>query len=499
MEEHKIFIVLSLLLIYTLTINKNLFYVLLVIFTSVLLYHKKNIQLSIFFLLFYVLSIIILNRNRKKFEHYKKIRENFQNTEQEDPVPTTTPNRENERTFIVTENVNEKQFADSYHSMTMDDYQKTFFVLNSLFEGEYLEKNKEEIEKILVEYKVNNLFDLSVNILNKENNVVYNNFLEKITCITENGETNYLDCNNTNFNKLQSFAELNLIFCLEIDKIVELINVHKVYQLCDLAAKRYLLKDGEIETFQYSGLEYYLNERTFNNKYYEILRILELDQELNNPTMLRETLYNYNDKNKEVVKDLNSIMVLFNYFKIFDEILLNYDELEYNWELVVLKSANLNQPYWNTLYYFRKYDIKNRIIRAINKYTKSEEDIFSIELDDKCKVIEKEPEEKTEYKVITDNKNNCDTQEELAVLKDLSLDYIIKNFSQKMIDIINDMVLLFNRRCQVDCPDNNSAFSKYIFYFREIMIILSKEERMFFVGILITLLGILLNFVDLSN
>ena len=61
----------------------------------------------------------------------------------------------------------------------MDNYQKTFFVLNSLFEGEYLEKNKEEIEKILVEYKVNNLFDLSVNILNKENNVVYNNFLEK--------------------------------------------------------------------------------------------------------------------------------------------------------------------------------------------------------------------------------------------------------------------------------------------------------------------------------
>ena len=102
--------------------------------------------------------------------------------------------------------------------------------------------------------------------------------LKKITCINENGETNYLDCNNTNFNKLQAFAELNLVFCLEIDKIVELINVHKIYQLCDLAAKRYLLKDGEIETYQYSGLEYYLNERTFNNKYYEILKILELDQ-----------------------------------------------------------------------------------------------------------------------------------------------------------------------------------------------------------------------------
>ena len=47
-----------------------------------------------------------------------------------------------------------KKFSDTYHSTTKDNYQKTFFVLNSLFEGEYLEKNKEEIEKILVEYKV---------------------------------------------------------------------------------------------------------------------------------------------------------------------------------------------------------------------------------------------------------------------------------------------------------------------------------------------------------
>ena len=56
---------------------------------------------------------------------------------------------------------------------------KPFLSLNSLFEGEYLEKNKEEIEQILVEYKINNLFDLGLNILNKENNVIYNNFLGK--------------------------------------------------------------------------------------------------------------------------------------------------------------------------------------------------------------------------------------------------------------------------------------------------------------------------------
>jgi len=216
--------------------------------------------------------------------------------------------------------------------------------------------------------------------------------------------------------------------------------------------------------------------------------------------MIRETLYNYNDKNKRVVKDLNSIMVLFDYYKVFDEILLNYDEIEYNWELVVLKSADLNQPYWHTLSYFKDYNLKDKIIRGINKFTKSEEDIFSIELADKCKppdITEKVEEE--EYKIISKNKNKCDTDEELVILKELSINYIITNFTKKLNDIINDLIELFNNRCNVDCPDNDSMFGKYIYYFREIITILSKDERMFFVGLLITFIAIVLNFIDLSN
>ena len=59
------------------------------------------------------------------------------------------------------------------------------------------------------------------------------------------------------------------------------------------------------------------------------------------------------------------------------------------------------------------------------------------------------------------------------------------------------MIQLFNRRCSVDCPDKNSKFGIYLFYFKEIAKILSKDERLFFVGLLI--IGIVLNFVDLSN
>ena len=81
----------------------------------------------------------------------------------------------------------------------------------------------------------------------------------------------------------------------------------------------------------------------------------------------------------------------------------------------------------------------------------------------------------------------------------MSVDYVLKNFSSKMIDIINDFVTLVNRRCAVDCPDNDSKFGKYIFYIKEIAKIMTKDERLFFVGLLFFMIGILMNFVNLSS
>lgn len=503
MEHNKLFIVFLLLTVYLLTINKKLFIVTFLFLISFLLYLNNKVKLSLTFLVIYLLTLII-NKKVEKFRS-KKI-EKFQSSNTINSITRMAINKneilDEDDTSILLTKPSFSQESDSQHTMSMEDYQKTFFVLNSLLETDYVEKNKENIQKILVEYKINNLFDLAINILNKDENVIYNNLLEKITCIDENGRINYLQCNNNNYKKLRGFSELYLVYNLDIDKIVELINVHKIYALCDLAAKKYLLKNGEIETAQYYGLQYYLNEKSFNDKYYEIIKILGLTNELDNQIVIRETLYNYNDKNKKLAKDLNSIMVLFEYFKVFDEILLNYDELEYNWELVILKSVDLNQPYWDNIHYFSNYNIKEKIIRSINKFTKTEEDIFSIELAEKCKDYKekvKEAKEEEEYKVLPEEKNNCDDDKEFVILKDLSIDYILKNFSIKIIDIINELVTLFNRRCAVDCPDNESKFGIYIFYFKEIAKILSKDERLFFVGLLVLLIGILLNFVDLSN
>ena len=84
---------------------------------------------------------------------------------------------------------------------------------------------------------------------------------------------------------------------------------------------------------------------------------------------LRERLYNYHNSNKEVVKDLNSIMVLFDYYSVFDRYVLNIEDDDYNWDLGILKSVDLNMPCWENVSFFEKYDVKNRIIKSINRLT----------------------------------------------------------------------------------------------------------------------------------
>ena len=57
--------------------------------------------------------------------------------------------------------------------------------------------NSSQLEKILDDYKIVDIYDLSKKVLNKKKNPVYNNFLEKITCREQN-KVNYILCDNKN-------------------------------------------------------------------------------------------------------------------------------------------------------------------------------------------------------------------------------------------------------------------------------------------------------------
>ena len=382
-----------------------------------------------------------------------------------------------------------------------------------------MNKNKDTIEKVILNYKIRNVYDFGDKILNINENPLYNNFLEKITCITPDG-VNYIDCDNINYTKIYAFSELIKVFTLSIEKVVELINKHKLYKLCDLSGKRDILLDIDNQTsfgYEYDGLLYYLNEKSFSEKYFKILELLELDQYLNNKNKaisLRERLYNYRDKNKKVTKDLNSILVLFNYYEVFDPLRMNYDEDDYNWDYSILKSVDLNRSYWDTIDYFVDYDVKQKIIDKINKLTETEEDIFQHKLnpifDDNEKkvlsVMDKENKETKsdlylkEYKLLQDLNTKSNEKENVNLLKELNLESIKNNFGNIFVDIIKDLSTLYSRRCALDCSNKpNTYINSIAFYFNEIIIILTKKGRMFYVGLFVIFISFMLYFIEISN
>ena len=408
-------------------------------------------------------------------------------------------------------------------------------VLRALIEPEYLDKNMEFIERVLDDYKIVDIYDLSKKVLNKKKNPVYNNFIEKITCREQN-KVNYILCDNKNYKNIYAFCELIIVFVLDIDKIIELINEEQIMSVCELSSKKYILEKIDNNTsygFELLGLQYYLNEKSFTRKYYDILRLLELDKELKikddeKHLTLREHLYNYHNPNTKVVKDLNSIMVLFDFYNIFDSYVLNMDDDDYNWDLGILKGVDLQMPCWDNVNFFVEYDVRERIIRTINRLTsvddeflnrgdnptnpyaedglnpysqqnklQSNQDIYEEEDDifqNDLKTFRKR------YKTMYDKKDTENKKTQDILNNKLSLKFIKENFSSKFVEIIDEIVLLSTRKCDLECENSsNPLFSKCMFYVIEIFKILTSKERMLFVGILLIIVSILLNFIIASK
>ena len=393
MNTNKLFLLVLLLVLFVISTNKILLIPVTLIVTGFFIVKKQyNIAIIVLSTLFVV--SLIYNNNLEFFgSNNDKNDDNDDNDDKEDKEETTTASDDNEETTTASDDNEETTTAitttstqdNSIHTIGVTDYSKLLFVLNSLLDNKYFKKNRKNIEKVINTYKIDSIFDLSKKVLNKEKNPIYNNFIEKITCIDNNGETCFIQCDNDNYKKLYAFCELLLVFTLDLDKILELINKNEIMSVCQLSANRVVLEDFDNQTsfgYEKIGLEYYLNEKSFSRKYFDILKMLELDKLISNKPeeahlSLREKLYNYHDSKTSEVKDLNSIMVLFDYYTIFDSYVLNLEDDDYNWNLGILKSVDLMHPCWENVVFFTKYNVKDRIIKSINQLTSVDDEFLN--------------------------------------------------------------------------------------------------------------------------
>ena len=498
-----------LLILFINSINTKLLLISIFCFLGICIYFKKNQLLIIGLALLYILSLF--NNRTEGFD-------TTSSTHHHKEVPTTHHHDSEHNKHHITEQSLQSLQSNGVPKvkdrhevivLTPSNYSEIYYVLSSLLDTEYLESNKESIEEVIINNgSIKDIFTLSDSILNVKNDKQYNNFLEKITC-RKNGSVDYLDCDNINSNKLVAFSQLINIYTFSIEYVLKLINKEKIYKLCDVENFVSKLQNNNQYGYEYYGYQVYINKLDIHSKYYKLLELLGLDTLLHNQNInipIKDRLYNYVDKEVRLSKDLNSLVILFNYYKILDEIRINNEEDDYNWDYSLLRNINLNRNYWSDNPFFVKYKIKNIIIEKINEMTKEDKDIFRHELNNKYvsegsegsegSNINEESQDLSEYKVVKSNNG----EKSLEFLEKLNLKDIKFNFSKVFLDIIKEIVELYTHRCKNNCNTyKNEYINTIMYYLNNIIKIFIKEGRMFYVGILIIFISFMLYFIEVSK
>ena len=70
---------------------------------------------------------------------------------------------------------------------------------------------------------------------------------------------------------------------------------------------------------------------------------------------------------------------------------------------------------------------------------------------------------------------------------------VLNNFSKISLDILNDIIILFNKDVNI------SNFGNLKYYLRELLLIFTKEKRTFYVGIFFIIISVIISFIEITK
>jgi hypothetical protein len=228
------------------------------------------------------------------------------------------------------------------------------------------------------------------------------------------------------------------------------------------------------------------------------------------------------------------LLVLFKHYEMISNIdLITLEDLIKNKQLMNSKPKNKENA---TAIKNIKSKINSVLLSTLNTYD-LENDIFDIELFTTYKIktkitnilsnkkidsinsgllnfgdFEKEEKEskstslnkflKREEYLTINQLNDMSNKEEIKTEDKIVLD-IRKNFSNTINGIIEEMTLLFNNSPNYNVVDgdkmnSDSLVDKYLFYFKNILAIMTREGRMLYTGMLLLLIAVLVVFIEIS-
>ncbi len=273
---------------------------------------------------------------------------------------------------------------------------------------------------------------------------------------------------------------------------------------------------------QNEGIDYFYVSKIFHPKYVLLLNILNLN-DIFDVEDINTVLNNIQDYNVEQVRDMRYILILLIKNNSLTDIDLN--DTTRGWILRGLRRINEN--------YQRFFDVNDRVLnrynlrqRVNNVLTNQRNNVDSsfrvdfdmIDMSSQARPFDTESRDNREFRDSRGTEfqeinrinrafNTYETQrnqnQELV-----ELDKIQSQFSNVLLDIMNEIVELFGQESEESFSNymeqnglnpENMNMNHYIYIFKNIVLILTRDGRMLYVGLLFLAVALFLYFIEASK
>ena len=487
-------LILLFLVFLILSLNKNIAFntVLIISLTTIFYNIKKGVSV---YLLLGITGIYLSSALKTKVEGFQT-----GNTTSVPSIPTTTAE--------IIDSDNEKNCEEIVMSLPLKDLKE----LNMLFDA-VLKFPKDEILCEIKKENLNNIFKLRRFITRYRNRAEHR---------IDTGSPYYSE-------RALSLSEFIPVYLIDPGLMITLINREKV-TLSDLE------KDTEMRNRIFGlgssnilGLKYYFGEKKLTKKHFKIIKVLGLDTKLPGTVAEdMETRLVSRDYNNYKVKDIVGIAILFEHFGFLgsdtelNNNWANDDLAGDNWALTTLSQIDLTSQtsFFKTNSLFKQYNLARKIDNYLEGKETERQDRISKEIIDFSRPFSNEeqgqfvkkavnnirPDEIKEYhsyltERLENKREKNDNIDNNQILEFSDLDTIVKKSNTTLTDVIDETRLLVQNLSSDNyssSSNGNSITSKYLIFVREFLNILTRDQRMLFVGLFIMILAVVFSFIEIN-
>ena len=421
----------------------------------------------------------------------KKSRETFQNNE-----IITTPSQS---TTIVDTPIAEEEecVPNSSMSLSLTDFKELQFIFDALFQI-----NESRMKVILKENCIQDLFTLKKYIENYRNR-----------------PENKIDINSWEYSgKAHVLSKLIPVYLLDAQQMVKLINTD------DITLNK--LRNNEIrnvlfgvDSVQHLALQYYFNEKKMNKKHFKMLTALDLQKDL--PKGVRDNLsgllisQNYYSKH---IKNIVGILVVFEYLGYLgNDIESDWGKTDLNgdiWVEAKINQINIEEKTFTDNPLFNTYGIGKQILLFLDKVDTLEKQELKKEFDFSKPVDELTEELRQQALEAKDNIKFVDKENAIESLNYIeddinehtelefnNVENLVKKSNSTLNDVVDEVIMLFkNVSSTTYTPENkvNNLITKYLVFVKELMNILTRDQRMLFVGLFLMILAFIVSLIEIN-